>query len=129
MPATDDPFVQVGAFHARFGVPQPRAPSVPDARVRALRVALIREELDELAEATSREDVVGVADALADLLYVTYGAAIAWGIDIRPVFTEVHATNMAKAGGPVREDGKVLKPAGWRPPDVAGILRRQGWAG
>jgi len=68
--------------------------------------------------------VPAVADALADLMYVVAGTAVAYGIDLGPILLEVHRTNMAKAGGSVRP---ILKPAGWQPPDVAGLLRAQGW--
>jgi hypothetical protein len=63
-------------------------------------------------------------DALCDIIYVTMGAACAMGIDLDPFFDEVHRSNMAKVGGPVRDDGKRLKPAGWTPPDIAGVLAR-----
>jgi len=54
---------------------------------------------------------------------VVYGTALEMGIDLEPHFNEVHASNMAKRGGPVREDGKMLKPEGWLPPDINGILQ------
>jgi predicted HAD superfamily Cof-like phosphohydrolase len=66
-----------------------------------------------------------VADALADLAYVTVGANVAWGLPAAEVFDEVHRSNMAKQGGERRADGKILKPAGWTPPDVAGVLARK----
>jgi predicted HAD superfamily Cof-like phosphohydrolase len=59
---------------------------------------------------------------MCDLLCVVYGTAAEFGIDLAPFWQEVHRTNMAKAGGPIREDGKRLKPSGWRPPDIAGVL-------
>ena len=68
------------------------------------------------------------ADALIDLLYVTVGSLLAMGIDMWPLWAEVQRANMAKAGGPVI-DGKQMKPAGWQPPDIAGLLRKQGWKG
>lgn len=69
--------------------------------------------------------LVEVADGIADAIYVLLGTAIEAGVDMDPVFDEVHRSNMAKAGGPRRADGKVLKPAGWTPPDIAGVLARQ----
>jgi predicted HAD superfamily Cof-like phosphohydrolase len=91
---------------------------------------LIEEEASEFAEAARAGDVVGTIDALCDLLYVTYGAAVSLGIDIEPFFGEVHRSNMAKRGGSRRADGKWLKPAGWQPPDLQRILReRYGWTG
>lgn len=87
------------------------------------------EELDETLQAMCRDDLPAIADGLADLIYVALGTAIAYGIDLRPVWSAVHAANMAKIGGPTREDGKVLKPEGWQPPDIKGILERQGTEG
>jgi predicted HAD superfamily Cof-like phosphohydrolase len=82
----------------------------------------MHEELSELEKAMEEGDLVGIADGLADLLYVVYGTSVSYGIDVRPIFEEVHRTNMAKVGGAVREDGKVLKPDGWLPPDIAPLL-------
>ena len=94
-----------------------------------LRIRLIEEEASEFAEAARAGDVIGTIDALCDLLYVTYGAAVSLGIDIEPFFEEVHRSNMAKRGGSRRADGKWLKPAGWQPPALERILReRYGWA-
>ncbi len=120
----------VREFHDKFGVPTPDVPTVPPPHRAGLRIALIAEELEELRDAIVRSgpiDMVGVADALGDLLYVVHGAALEFGIDIRPVFREIHASNLRKEGGATRGDGKILKPAGWVGPDIAGELRKQGW--
>jgi predicted HAD superfamily Cof-like phosphohydrolase len=101
--------------------------------VAQLRHKLMREELheywvtvDALYAMDKMHLLEQVAGELADLLYVVLGAATAWGIDIEPIFREVHAANMRKfEGGTRRDDGKWLKPADWMGPDVAGILRRQ----
>lgn len=79
-------------------------------------------------------DVVEAADALADITYVTEGSAWTLGVPLHDVFREVHRSNMTKAdpetGRPnVSPDGKVLKPAGWTPPDVRGVLEEAGWTG
>jgi predicted HAD superfamily Cof-like phosphohydrolase len=74
-------------------------------------------------------DLPAFADALADLAYVMEGTAIEFGIDSGPIAAEVHRANMTKVGGGKREDGKILKPEGFRPPDVEGELRKQGWKG
>ena len=100
-------------------------PSVPRDQVRLLKWCLVREEFEELEQAVSSDDVVGVADACADLIYVVIGLALAYGIDLRPVWRDVQKSNLAKSNGPQRADGKRMKPAGWVPPDVAGILARQ----
>ncbi|GLY87749.1 phosphoribosyl-ATP diphosphatase [Actinoallomurus iriomotensis] len=120
----------VAAFHAAFGLPRNDAPTadVP-AEVAALRVRLLAEEVEEFAAATDDRDIVGIADALADIVYVAYGAAVTYGIDLDAVLAEVHRSNMTKldADGQVllREDGKVLKSDRYTPPDVAGVLREQ----
>lgn len=111
----------VAAFHRQFGLTEPDgldAASFPGE----LRVRLIQEEAEEFAEAVRDGDVVEMVDALCDLLYVTYGAAVSLGVDLQPFFEEVHASNMAKVDGYRREDGKWMKPAGWQPPDIAGLL-------
>ena len=91
-----------------------------------LRLALIEEEVGELAEAARAGDLVGVADALADIVYVAYGTAHVYGIDLDAVLDEVHASNMTKLGAdgrPIRRaDGKVLKGPDYRPPDIAAVL-------
>lgn len=72
-------------------------------------------------------DLPELADALGDLDYVIEGSRLEFGIDGAPVAAEIHRTNMAKADGPTDEHGKRRKPAGWQPPDIAGLLRAQGW--
>jgi predicted HAD superfamily Cof-like phosphohydrolase len=119
-----DPFAAVLEFHRRFGIAVGERPSIPDAATVELRRRLIGEELAEYDAAVSAGDLTEVADALADLAYVIYGAAVSFGIDLRPVFAEVHRTNMAKVGGGERADGKVLKPEGWEPPEIAPLLER-----
>lgn len=100
-------------------------PAVPPFDVVQLREDLIDEERSELAAAMIEEDLPCIADSIADTIYVLIGTAIAYGIDLPSVWNAVQEANMAKAGGPVREDGKRLKPPGWTPPDIAGILERQ----
>ncbi len=83
----------------------------------------------EFADATQRKDIADIADALADIAYVTYGAAVTYGIDLDAVLAEVHRSNMSKLGDdgrPVlREDGKVLKSARYTRPDVVSVLDQQ----
>lgn len=94
-----------------------------------LRASLIEEEAKEFAEAVQSNNYIGVIDAICDLLYVTYGAASALGIDISPFFEEVHRSNMSKLGTdgkPIyREDGKVVKPPHWSPPRLGAVLAQQ----
>lgn len=114
-------------WHSKFAVPIQDTPRFPGKERARLRVALIDEEATEFRSASYDADVVEVADALADLLYVVYGAALEWGIPIDAVFAEVHRSNMSKVwpDGTIhyREDGKVLKPSTYSPADIARILR------
>lgn len=89
-----------------------------------LRANLIEEEAEETVDAIRAGDLVASLDGLCDLLCVIYGAAVEWGIDLAPFWEAVHQTNLLKKGGQMREDGKRLKPDGWVPPDIAGVLAR-----
>ena len=101
-------------------------PALPSADICRLRYSLIKEELSEALSAIAHEDLVDLADGIGDSIVVLIGTAISYGIDIRPVWDEIHRTNMAKVGGPRRSDGKILKPEGWKPPDIESILIAQG---
>jgi predicted HAD superfamily Cof-like phosphohydrolase len=122
--------MSVATFHAAFGLPLQNAPTrdVPDA-LAVLRVQLLAEEAEEFKAAAQAGDLIAVADALADVVYVAYGSAVTYGIDLDAVLAEVHRSNMSKLdadGRPLlREDGKVLKSSRYTPPDVAGVLRHQ----
>jgi len=122
-------FEQVGHFHAAVGVGSPDGPTLAVApRQLALRQDLLDEEVAELRAAVAAGDLVAVADALADIVYVACGTAHVLGIPFDEVFAEVHRANMSKLdadGKPVlRADGKVLKGPSYVPPDVAGALAR-----
>ncbi len=108
------------------GLPR-TGPAIPDARTKELRRLLINEEMDELDLAIDEENMPGIADGLADLIYVCIGTAVRFGIDLPAVWDAVHQANMAKFGpGSWRDEtGKVRKPAGWQHPDVIGILQSQ----
>lgn len=117
-------------FTKRFCPDQFRStPGFPDRATSVLRVQLLQDELDELDEAITLEDLDEVADALADLNYVVHGAALAFGIDLDAVHREVHSSNMNKthADGTVLRDamGKVLKPPHWQPPNIRKVLCEQ----
>lgn len=112
----------VRQFHHHFGCTIGHAPALRDI---FLASELIQEEAEETINAILRGDFIETIDGLCDLLYVTYGAGIRFGVDLEPFFAEVHKTNMAKVGGATREDGKILKPEGWQKPDIAGILERE----
>lgn len=118
-------------FHEKFA-PRvlPAVPGVPpEGFGQFYALGAIREEVDEIHEAAEDGDFPGLIDGLGDLVYVTIRAALIFGVDLRPVFTEIHRSNMAKVGGHLRPDGKVMKPPGWIPPDIRGCLYAQGWPG
>jgi predicted HAD superfamily Cof-like phosphohydrolase len=110
------------SFHRTFGCHVGNRPGTPSPPLVKLRLALIGEEFRELLRAVDRQSIPDVADAIVDLIYVSIGTAIAYGIDIRPIWRAVQKANMAKAGGGRRADGKILKPAGWQAPDVTGLI-------
>lgn len=121
----------VNAFHRAFGLPRRRSPSLEgvDRALIELRTRLLDEETAEFADAAARRDLVAMADALADIVYVAYGTALSFGMDLDAVLREVHRSNMSKldeSGRPVmRDDGKVLKSPRYSRPDVAGVLAEQ----
>lgn len=88
------------------------------------RIRLILEELSELATAHAAGDLVEFSDALVDLVWVVLGTAVEAGVPFEDVWAEVRRANMAKAGGVLDASGKLQKPAGWTPPDVALVLAR-----
>jgi len=119
-------FELVGDFMEAFGQDVHCDPIWPDFSTRELRLDLIQEEFEELQEAIDNNDMVEVADALTDLLYVVYGAGHAFGIDLDECFLEVHESNMSKLGPDGRairrDDGKVLKSENFFAPDFSHIL-------
>jgi predicted HAD superfamily Cof-like phosphohydrolase len=119
-------YTDVKDFHIAFGQRVGEKPELPDDLAeRDLRYKLLKEEFEEYEKAESENDIVEIADALADLIYIACGTAVSYGIPLDKVFAEVHRSNMAKLvdGKPIyREDGKVMKPAGWTPPDIKGVL-------
>lgn len=146
---------QVTEFHVAMGAPIGEKPAELTRERLEFRLSLIAEECLELLDAagytlTGREDgkkptlqfgqlgadgrwrttpfdMVEVADALGDLDYVVEGMRLELGIDGAPIAAEIHRTNMLKSTGPVRADGKKLKPEGWLPPDIRACLVAQGW--
>ena len=120
----------VAKFNFKMDIPVGAYPRIPnDIRRPILRRELNKEEYDELWEAMILGDIVAIADGIADLIYVLLGAALEYGIDMGPIWDEVQRTNMMKEGGGIRGDGKILKPEGWLPPDISGLLKQQGWQG
>jgi predicted HAD superfamily Cof-like phosphohydrolase len=121
----------VAAFHGAFGLPVNKSPGVEiDHDLATLRVDLLEEEVSEFVTASQKEDLIGIADALADIVYVVYGTALTYGIDLDSVLREVHRSNMSKLGGDgkplLRGDGKVIKSERYFPPDISSVLSTQG---
>jgi predicted HAD superfamily Cof-like phosphohydrolase len=115
----------VQEFHKQFDIHIAATPSVPDEATKILRNRLIQEEFEEFQEAIQSKELSSMAKELADLLYVVYGTAVSLGIDMEPVFKEVHRSNMSKVGGYKREDGKWVKPPTYSPADIQPILNAQ----
>ena len=116
-------FSKVGIFMKTFGQVVKDKPSFSTDKINKLRIDLITEELEELAEAMKNRDLLEVADALTDILYVTYGAGHAFGIDLDKCFDEVQNSNMSKLdenGKPIyNESGKVMKGPRYFKPDLS----------
>lgn len=119
-------FKKVEEFMVAFKQEVKDNPKLVDYKTAMLRLNLILEEYEELEDAITEGHLVGIADALTDILYVTYGAGLAYGIDLDKCFEEVHNSNMSKLGedgNPIyREDGKVIKGPNYRPPDLKNVL-------
>jgi len=115
----------VQEFHEQFDIHVSPTPSIPDEPTQTLRKRLIQEEFEELQEALQEKDLPSIAKELADLLYVVYGTAVSLGIDMEPVFQEVHRSNMSKVGGYKREDGKWVKPPTYSPAKIEPLLIKQ----
>ncbi len=115
-------FENVRKFMKTFGQEVREKASFPDDKITSLRYDLIKEELNELKVAMEKKDIREVADALTDILYVTYGAGHAFGIDLDKCFQEVQNSNMSKLGNDGRpiynEKGKVMKGPNYFKPDL-----------
>ena len=116
-------FSKVGTFMKTFGQEVKTKPSLSTEKINKLRIDLIKEELEELTEAMNNKDLLEVADALTDILYVTYGAGHAFGIDLDQCFEEVQNSNMSKLdqnGQPIYNDsGKVMKGPNYFKPNLS----------
>ena len=116
-------FDKVGTFMKTFGQEVKTKPSFNTDKINKLRLDLIKEELSELTEAMNNKDLLEVADALTDILYVTYGAGHAFGINLDKCFEEVQNSNMSKLdnyGKPIYNDsGKVMKGPNYYKPDLS----------
>ena len=119
-------FNKVGTFMKTFGQEVKSKPSFSTDKINKLRLDLIKEELDELKEAMDNKDLLEVADALTDILYVTYGAGHAFGINLDQCFEEVQNSNMSKLdenAKPIYNDaGKVMKGPNYFKPNLAKFI-------
>lgn len=120
------PLEMARQFHEAFHVANGKLGNHPPASVVLLRANLLEEEYYELADAVSQANITGIADGLADMVYVLYGTALVYGIDLDAVLAEVHRSNMSKLGAdgqPIyRQDGKVLKGPNYVKPNLAKVL-------
>ena len=119
-------FEKVGLFMSTFGQEVKKKSELSSDKINSLRLSLIQEELDELTKAIKENDTLEVADALTDILYVTYGAGHAFGINLDNCFDEVQRSNMSKLGNdgkPIyNEHGKVMKGPNYFKPDLKKFL-------
>ena len=120
-------FQKVKNFMQTFGQEVKSSPSLSSAKTNGLRYNLIKEELDEFKQALDNNDLLEVADALTDILYVTYGAGHAFGINLDACFEEVQNSNMSKLGEdgkPIyNEQGKVMKGPNYFKPDLSKFMK------
>ena len=120
-------FEKVGLFMKKFNQEIKTSSGLSSEKINSLRISLISEELDELKKAISDNNIVEIADALTDILYVTYGAGHAFGINLDKCFNEVQESNMSKldqGGKPIfNEHGKVMKGPNYFKPDLSKFLR------
>ena len=120
-------FQKVKTFMQTFGQDVKSSPAFSTDKIYDLRYKLIKEELDELKQALDNKDLLEVADALTDILYVTYGAGHAFGIDLDKCFDEVQNSNMSKLGSdgkPIYNDaGKVMKGPDYFKPDLSQFIK------
>ena len=121
-------FEKVGFFMSTFGQEVKKKSELSSEKINSLRLSLIQEELDELTKAMKENDILEVADALSDILYVTYGAGHAFGIDLDKCFDEVQRSNMSKLskdGKPIyNEHGKVMKGPDYFKPDLSKFIAK-----
>ena len=120
-------YEKVGIFMKTFGQEVKLDPSFSTDKINKLRLSLIKEELEELSDAMQKKDLIEVADALTDILYVTYGAGHAFGINLDKCFDEVQNSNMSKLGKngkPIyNEYGKVMKGPNYFKPDLNKFIK------
>jgi predicted HAD superfamily Cof-like phosphohydrolase len=130
-------FEDVGEFHRKMGLPtsdrDQHGPHQWDDELLEFRIRFLREELDEFIEGVEETDHAKMFDALLDLVYVAFGTAHLLGYPWEDGWNAVQAANIAKRRAQTADESKrgsaldVVKPEGWQPPDIEGLLRRHGW--
>lgn len=118
-----NPYDALVEFHETFGLNvNKQKPEIPEDKERALRLSLMQEEVSEYLTGEAKNDLENIAKELCDIIYIAYGTAVSYGIPMDKVFEEVHRSNMSKVNpdGTIsrREDGKVLKPATYKPANI-----------
>lgn len=114
-----DTLIKASGLFLEMVVADLKAVQNPDQRI--LRMRLLLEEVHEYVQAEYTNDIVGIADGLADILYIANGTAVAYGIPLDPIFTDVHLNNMTKLGPdgkPIKKNGKVVKPDTYKPVNI-----------
>lgn len=123
-------YEKVKEFHRLFGLRIGDNPVFPDDEERALRIRLLKEEYEEYLDGEEKNDLAEVADGLTDMLYIIYGTMVSYGIPADDIFSAIHQNNLTKLGPDgkpiIREDGKVLKPEGYKKFDAAKFLKKVG---
>ena len=116
---------QVNEFNKQFNVPTSEKPTLFIPERSLLRFTLLEEEVEEYYTATAQDDLTSVLDSLCDIQYVLCGAILEHGLQdvFEAAFSEVHRSNMAKTGGGERSDGKIMKPEGWKGPDLKQFIK------
>ena len=120
----------VREFHRVYGQRIAKCPQLPKTSERELRKRLLKEEYNEYLQGEENNDLVEIADALGDMIYIICGTAVSYGIPITEIFNEIHRSNMSKLdenGKPIyREDGKILKGPGYFKPNLSAIIEKAG---
>lgn len=122
-------FEKVREFEEIFGNTISDVPTIRDEKTKQLRINLIEEEFTELKQALENNDIVEIADALGDILYVTYGTGLHYGINLDEIVEEIHSSNLSKLdenNNPIfrESDGKILKGPNYRKPDLSSIINK-----
>lgn len=115
----------VREFRKAFGLEVASLPRLPRFRIITAALRMVDEEISELKHAAYRTDLAEIADGLCDALVTLYGLALVYGLDLEPLFKEVHRSNMTKGGGHIDKHGKYIKPTTYDPPNLQPLINKQ----